>query len=286
MLHRWFIAALALLVGGIVPAYGKDKPEWRSWPLGNRAGLAIGGFFANLDTTVRVDATDGLLGAEINFEQDLGLDDTESLPIVTAYWRFFKRHRLGFYYFNLDRSGQGQSGVDIRFGDHTFQANLPIQAFFDIEAYNLGYSYSILFDEKKDWSIGLALSFQDLGVGLQGTTVLVGPGGGSTPNVSESESVLAPLPTFTTRFAYAFTPKWILETSVGYFTIEVDIGDGQFDGDVINANVGVKWKPVKYFNVGLLYQYFKVDVEVEGTRLNWAVDYEYYGPTLYVGTQF
>jgi hypothetical protein len=280
MLHRWFVAALALLVVGIVPAYGKDKPEWRSWPMGDRAGLVIGGFFANLDTTVRVDGTMGAIGTQISFERDLGLDDTKTRPMVNAYWRFLKRHRLDFLYFNLDRSGDSISAINIRFGDKTFQANLPIQAFLDIETYNFGYSYSILFDEKKDWTIGLALSFQDMAIGLQGT------GAVSAAIVSESDSVLAPLPTFTTQFRYAFTPKWILVAGAGYFTIEIDLGDGQFDGNIYSGHVGMKWKPLKYLNLGLSYQYFDVDVDVEETRLHWAIDYQYDGPMLTIGTQF
>ena len=279
-MHCCFIAALALLVVGIVPAYGKDKPEWRSWPTGARAGLVVGGFFANMDTTVRVDGSMGEIGTAISFERDLGLDDTKTRPMIYTHWRFLKRHQLEFLYFNLDRSGDSVSSVNIRFGDRAFQADLPIQAFLDIEAYNFGYSYSILFDEKKNWTIGLALSFQDLAIGLQGTGEVSGE------IVSESDSVLAPLPTFTTQFRYALTPKWILNASAGYFTIEIDLGDGQFDGSIYSGNLGLQWKPLKYLNLGLSYQYFNVDVDVEDTRLHWAIDYEYYGPMLTIGTQF
>jgi len=280
MQRHWLLISLAVLLLGAEPAIADEEPEWRSWPLGNKAGLLVGSFFANLETTVRVDATSGMLGTQISFERDLGLDDSKTRPVVNAYWRFLERHRLNFYYFNLDRSGDSISSVDIRFGDQVFQANLPLQVFFDVEIFNLGYSYSILFDEKKDWSVGLALSFQDLGVGMQGTVA------GQPLLVSESDSVLAPLPTFTTRFAYALTPKWTLDASAGYFTIGLDVGDGELDGDIINANFGVRWMPVEYLSFGLTYQFFEVDVGVEGSRLGWALDYQYDGPTLYVGTQF
>ena len=48
----------------------------------------------------------------------------------------------------------------------------------------------------------------------------------------------------------------------------------------------MKWKPLKYLNLGLSYQYFNVDVDVEDTRLHWAIDYQYDGPMLTIGTQF
>ncbi len=280
MIRRFLIVPFVMLLLAIGPAYAEEKPQWRSWPLGARGGVKVGSFFANLDTKVRLDGTGGALGTGIDFEQDLGLDDTKTRIMANGYWRFSERHRLDVSYFDLDRSGDGSSTIAIRFGDNVFQADLPLQAFLDIEVFNLGYSYSILFDEKKELALGLALSFQDIAVGLQGTQVLSGI------EVSESESVLAPLPTFTGRFAYAITPKWIVATSIGYFTVEVDSGGDELSGDVIAVNAGVKWQLSKHFNLGLLYQDFRVDVNSKNKTRQLTIDYKYKGPVLYVGWLF
>jgi hypothetical protein len=280
MRYQWLTIPLAVLLIGFGPAYAQGEPEWRSWPLGERFAVNVGSFFANLDTKVRLDATDGSLGTGIDFEQNLGLDDTQTRIMVGGYWRFFKNHRLDFSYFDLDRSGDGSSTVDISFGDEVFQADLPVSAFLDIEVFNLGYSYSILFDEKKELAVGLALSFQDLTAGLQGTAA------GQPLEVSESSSVLAPLPTFTGRFSYAITPKWIVDTNIGYFTIEVDSGGDELSGDIIAGNAGVKWQLLKHFHLGLLYQFFVVDVNTKGETKQLAVEYDYFGPVLFAGWSF
>ena len=280
MRRRLLIIPLAVLLFGVGPVYAQGEPEWRSWPMGERFGVNVGVFFANLDTKVRLDGTGGALGTVIDFEQNLGLDDTKTRIMAIGYWRFFKKHRLDFSYFNLDRSGDSSSTVNIRFGDNIFQADLPLHVFLDIEVFNLGYSYSILFDEKKELAVGLALSFQDIATGLEGTGLLAGL------NVSESSSVLAPLPTFTGRFAYAITPKWIVDTNIGYFTIEVDSGGDELSGDVIAANAGIKWQLLKHFHLGLLYQWFRVDVETKDEAKQLTVEYKYKGPVLYLGTSF
>jgi len=280
MRRYWLILPLAFLLFGVGPVYAQGEPEWRSWPMGERVGVNVGAFFANLDTKVRLDGTGGALGTGIDFETDLGLDETKTRIMAGGYWRFFKKHRLDFSYFNLDRSGDGTSIVNIRFGDNIFQADVPIHAFLDIEVFNLGYSYSILFDEKKELAFGLALSFQDIAVGLQGTGVLSGF------SVSESQSVLAPLPTFTGRFAYAITPKWIVDTNIGYFTVEVDSGGDELSGDIIAVNAGVKWQLLKHFHLGLLYQYFRVDVNTKDEARKLTIEYKYNGPVLYMGTSF
>lgn len=280
MLRYLPIIPIAMFLLDVGSAHAEETAEWRDWPLGERSGLVIGGFFANLETTVRVDGPGGTLGTEISFERNLGLDDTKTRPIAQAYWRFREHHRLIFGYLNLDRSGDSVSSVDIRFGDQVFQANLPLQAYFDVEIFNLGYSYSVLFDEKKDWSVGFALSFQDLGVGLQGTA------GGQSLEINESDSVLAPLPTFTTRFSYALTPEWILETGAGYFTIGADIGEGQLDGTIVTASAGLRWKPSERFSLSVIYKVYDVDVDAEGGRWNWAVDYHYDGPGIFFSAHF
>ncbi len=280
MQRHWLIVALAFLLLTAGPAYAKDKPEWRSWPMGERVGVKVGAFFANLDTTVRIDATNGVFGTAISFERDLGLDDTKTRPVVEAHWRFFKRSRLDFTYFELDRSGDSTTSVNIRVGDNVFQANLPLQAFLDIQAISLGYSYSILFDEKKELALGLALSFQELTVGIQGTVA------GQPLEVSTTEDVLAPLPTFTGRFSYAFTPKWIFKFAVGYFFIETDFGNTRVDGEILGVNTSIDWQVSKHFNVGLGYNLFDVDAATEKERRTTDIDYQYDGPILFVGTKF
>ena len=280
MRRHWLIIPLTLGLISVGPAYAQGDPEWRSWPLGERVGVNVGAFYANLETTVRLDGTGGLLGTSISFEQDLGLDDTKTRPMMEAHWRFFKKHTLGISYFDLDRSGDSSTTINIRIGDQTFQANLPLQAFLDIEVFNLGYSYSILFDEKKELAIGFALSFQDIAVGMQGTVA------GVPLEVSEGESFLAPLPTFTGRFSYAFTPKWILRVAVGYFTIEGDFGETRLDGSIIAGNTSIDWRAFKHFNVGLGYNWFDVDVKTEKEVRLLDIKYQYKDPTLFVGTKF
>ncbi len=186
------------------------------------------------------------------------------------------------FYFSLDRSGSSISNVTIRFGDRAFRANLPIETFFDAEVLNLGYSFSPIFDEKKEFKIGLALSFMDIAAGLQGSETLAG----ITLRVSEETTVLAPLPTFTSGFAYAFTDKWILDLGVGYFTVEVDIGDKDYSGSIVTLIGGIKYKAFKHFGFGLTYDWFNVNLDVTGGRVDWDLDYKYKGPTFSISAYF
>ncbi len=87
------------------PAMAQDKNDWQSWPLADRFTIGVDASFPNLDTRVRIDASDSSPGTTIDFEQNLGMSDTETLPALSASWRFAKKHQLSLDIFNLDRSG-------------------------------------------------------------------------------------------------------------------------------------------------------------------------------------
>ena len=61
-----------------------------------------GTFFASLDTESAV--TSGQAGGRtFNLEDDLGLDDDDSVIFAGLRWRFGKRHSLGVMHMTLDR---------------------------------------------------------------------------------------------------------------------------------------------------------------------------------------
>jgi len=256
----------------------REKPEWRNWPTGDRLNVSVGAFFANLDTKVRLDASEFAIGTAIDFESDLGLEETKTRPIFDLRWRFAKRHVLDFTYFNLDRSGEQINTVTIRFGETVFEPNLqvPLESFLDIEVFEVAYKYSVIHDARKDWSIGLGLSAQDLKAGIRL----------NTPNedeiVREEGDFVAPLPTFGTSFTYAFNDKWLLDLSLGWLDVKIDIGSKEFDGGITDVSGGVRWKAFRNVGFGVAYLYFDVNVDVEDSDWLGFVKYKYYGPLLYL----
>ena len=104
------------------------------------------------------------------------------------------------------------STVVIAVGEEVFDVTLPIQSFFEITAHALSYSYSLLFDERKELAVGIGLSVQDLVLGLQGTASSPEPGAIIDSRLDST----APLPTLDVGFDYAFTDRWIFESRLGW----------------------------------------------------------------------
>jgi len=275
-----FVAALMLISSVAVSA---ETPEWRAWPLGQRLDVGLSLYRPNIDT--RMTLTDGPIVGIIDFEQNLGLKDTESTPQVDLRWRMFKRHSLRFNYFNLDRSGAGVTGGTLGFGDCSvppvaspdcvvLNPDVPVNSFVDIEVFNFAYDFSIFFTERLDWSVGIGFSLQDFDVGIISDAPDI-------PAQSQTKFT-APLPTLATKFSYAINDKWILDVGLNWLEIDLDLdSSGKFDGRILAFDTGVRWHAFE--NVGFFLKYSSFDLEIDvddGADFAGFIDYNYRGPRL------
>ncbi len=273
-LRSFYLPAAIIYLLITAPVGAKEKPEWRNWPLGERFAFSVGAFKPNIDTTVRAVSTGDINpGAAIRFERDLGMSDSETRPIASAKWRFARRHSLGLIYFDLDRSGDTISQVNIKFGDETISVGLPVQSYFDVQVIELQYSYSIFFDEKKDLSVGFGVSFQDIEIGIRSND--------NGTIISEDIDFLAPLPTINARFEYAFTDKWIGLIGLGWLAVEAELGSKEdLKGSIWNSSAGIRYKAFENMSLTLMYSVFDLDIDYYKRDLAGFIDYKYYGPVL------
>src|SRR5436190_23387099 len=93
--------------------------------------LGVGGAaYANFDTTLRVDS-DALVGAVVDLEDTLGVDDTAAVLRVDANYNFDHYHGIAVGYYDIRRSGRRTLAEDITFGDRTFAAGSSVDHEFN-----------------------------------------------------------------------------------------------------------------------------------------------------------
>ena len=260
-------------------ATAQQEDDWQSWPLADRFTVRLDAFFPSLDTRVRVDASDGEPGTTVDFEQNLGMSDTENLPSIGFGWRFAKKHQVALEGFVLDRSGSSITTSEIRFGDEVFVVDLPISSFFDMNIVSLNYSYSLIFDEKKELAFAMGLSVQDIKFGIFGNAGL---------GIIASESgITAPLPTFGLRGAYAFTDKWIGRFGIGILSLDLALSDeDELGGEVLQANASVQHNTFENVHFALSYNYFDVRFDYTTDLRTTSIGYQYHGPAISVVAAF
>ncbi len=241
-------------------------------------GVNLGVFVSATDSSFRIGSG---IGLSIDAEEALGLDATSTVFRTDALWRFTdnKRHRLDFTWFSLSRDATRQIAQDITFEDKdgnpiTIDAGTTAESNFDLDIYELAYSYSFFQDDRIDLAAGIGFFIMPLDFGLRSSGVVDEDG---------SASFTAPLPVFGLRMDVALTPKWFLRTGSQVFYLEYD----NFTGSVLEFKVAVEYNPWEHVGLGLGFDTLRVQLEADGEDypsidFKGNVDFAYTGLQLYL----
>jgi hypothetical protein len=244
--------------------------------------LNLGYFISNVNTDLRFGSG---LGVTIDVEDLLGLDSTNSVFRVGAAWRFTdnRRHRLDFQWFSFRRDGDRTLLEDIKIEDDDgniidIPAGTRVDSFFDLDIYQIAYSYSFFQDDRMDLAASLGLYVMPIHFGLNTTGLL---------NVDESERFTAPLPTIGIRGDFAITPKWYFRSGLQVFYLEI----GEFTGSILEASVAIEYRPWKHLGFGLGYDGLGVNIESDGEDypnidFKGEINFNYTGLLLYTKLYF
>lgn len=275
---RQLLMLLTALTFLLMPQIGMTE-EWdleeKPW---EKFGANFGVFLSNMDTSFRIGSG---LNVNLDVEELLGLDTTTSVFRLDALWRFSKnrRHRLDFSWFSIRRDGERQILQDITIGDGDDQidinAGTKVNSFFNLDIFEMNYSYSFFQDERIDLAAGIGAYIMPLDFGLNVTGLV---------NEEGSANFTAPLPVVGLRMDIALTPKWFIRTGGQVFYLEYD----NFTGSLLKFKAAVEYNPWKHVGLGLGFDTLNVTVEADGDTdwpgidLNGKVDFSYAGIQLYL----
>ena len=248
-----FFCFLACMLFFIQPAWaentGSNDTPWEKF------NVNLGYFISHTNTDFRIGSG---LGVDVNVEDLLGLNATNSVFRVDAFWRFTetRRHRLDFTWFSYHRDGSRTIGQDIEYEDNdgniiTIPAGTQVASKFDLDIYKAAYSYSFFQDKRMDLAASIGLYVMPIDIDLDATGVV---------NVNEEENFTAPLPTLGLRADFAITPKWFLRSAFEIFYLEIK----QFRGAIVASNVALEYLPWKHVGFGLGFNTFNLNIEANG----------------------
>ena len=257
---------------GIAEEWDLEKKPWEKF------GANFGVFVSATDSNFRIGSGVGL---DIDVEGLLGLDSTNSVFRTDALWRFSKnrRHRLDFTWFAFRRDGTKQIGRDFTIEDNngnliTIDAGTNVNSFFDLDIYEVAYSYSFFQDDRIDLAAGLGLYILPMDFGISAAGLI---------NEEGSARFTAPLPVLGLRMDIALTPKWFIRTGSQIFYLEYE----NFTGSVLEFRAALEYNPWKHVGIGLGLDALGVRVEADGEDypeidFKGNVEFNYTGLQLYL----
>ena len=236
-----------------------------------RFSVNVGYFLADLTSEVRVDSKKLGLGTVIDLENSLGLGESVDALRIDALYRFGRRHRVYFTFFDISRDASRAIQFDLQVGDNVFSKGTVVNSEFGVRIYKGAYSYSFFQNEHFDIAASFGLYTADLSFGLA-----------TSGGIAEYEALTAPFPVLGLRGIFAFTDKLFLKQSIDFFWIALD----SYYGRIIDFNMALEYNLFKYFGIGVGYDMVKVKIEADGTdfagsRFRGTVAYDFGGIQLY-----
>jgi hypothetical protein len=277
--------AVSLLVSSVAVA-ADDNPmlndPWR---------IYVGAFHASVDSRLGFSSPDFPNIPDVDIEDVLGVDDSELVAVAGAAWHFAPRHALELEFFSLNRSAQlsGTFTPPIQIDD-IFIENGQITSGYDTTITRLTYAYSIVRSERSDLQLmaGIHVAQLDVAVQLAGdvclptTTPSEPPFCPAATSGDDSKNVSAPLPHLGAAYTYALAPTVAMHLGVKGFAIEID----SIDGTIIEIDADVAWQPWRNIGIGVGARYFKTEVNSTGSDVDGSIEFEYFGPMVYVQATF
>jgi hypothetical protein len=224
-------------------------------------------FIDKADTTITVLSNAGI-GAGVNYKDELGGEESGTVPRIDAYYRFNDKHRIDFTTFEIDRSGKKTITADLQIGDETYYANETVISDIKYTLYKVAYGYSFYRSPEVELSVtaGLNITRYDMQFSQD-----------SGANV-ETAGFTAPLPTFGLHLSYAMTPKWSINYVAESFVVDIE---DKFKGVLLNNELNVEYRLLKNFALGAGAARSSIDASLSTDDWSGRVTDSYHGYTLF-----
>jgi hypothetical protein len=233
--------------------------------------VSVGAFFTDRDSQTRIDGATNP-GTEVDLEGDLGLEKSDTVFRVDAYWRFAEKHRLDFSTFDLSRSATKLIERDIVWDDTTYPVSAEVDVTADLEIYKAAYTWEFLKRGRSFLGATIGIYVADIGASISAESI------GS----SESDDLTAPLPVVGLRGEYRFAERWSIRGSAEVFFIEY----GDYDGSLYDLFAGVDFSVTDNIAVGVGFNSVQLDVGVSKAGFQGDLNWQYDGALAYLKFDF
>ncbi len=238
----------------------------------NRFSLSLGWFFTDRETDTRFETSIGSPGTDIDLEDELGLDKTDSAFRLDGYYRFAPKHQINFSVFDLSRTASTQIQEDISWNNTVFVVDTVLTTDFDLAIYKVDYTWR--FKQRDNWYLGLTggLYIGDFDFDLFTTNVDLFDRGGAT----------APLPVIGLRGEYDFSERWTFRADGEFFFLEYQ----DFDGSLYDVYAGLEYSFSEHMGIGVGVNTVRMNLGLTKTNLSGDLDWEYTGAIVFFRFSF
>ncbi len=268
----------SLLVSGLATtAMAEDKDP--------RFTLTLGGSLIDFNAGIQASSKQFGAGTEIDFEDDLGYDDSDSLGRFQFRWDINPRHSLGLTYLPVSRSATRNVLKDLEYEDQTIGAGAFVNSEVKTNIYDIEYHWNFLKRDRHTLGLTAGIHWMDISFDLDAFGEITDKNNNVTVingSYSTTEDIDAPLPLIGLNYRYDPTDQWRL--IAGFRWLDVTIDD--YAGDILLANVAAEYYFTRNWGVGTSIGSFDMNVDADTSDLLGSFEWEYSGLAVYLIARF
>mgnify|MGYP001824019952 FL=1 len=270
---QWPVVAVAVAAVTILTVATPAEAQRDFEPLFDTFNFKLEGSWVGLTTEIRLDSELLGEGTTLNFEDDLDLGPSKTIPTLAFEWQIAKKHKLGVRWQDITRDSTSQALTEIQWGDETIPINADISLGFDVTQAFIDYTYYPWVKDRWAAGFGLGLRWMD----IQATLSYRGETDEDEVEGSSDVKGSAPLPYLYFEYRRLFSERWRFITGLGWLYISIDdVSGGQWIGKVgieylagkrwafgaaINvATIDVDWDAIETEEVDVLNLALKMDI--------------------------
>lgn len=251
------LTAALLFITSSATLQAQPASDSHPW-ITDRFAIEAGVFFPTSGFKISADGTSP--GRQVDFNGALGVDKSQSTGSLTFRWNFGEKWSVWGQWWALDPSGSRTLDEDITWRDLTFQSGSDVTSGVDVAVGRLFFGREFSNGDHHEFGAGFGLHWLDLEAYIEGEVFINDQSSGFR---RESVDAAAPLPNIGAWYYFSPAQKWLLQARIDWFSANI----GDYDGTLINGSIGANFQLTDHFGLGLSYQYFDLDVDVDSG--NW-----------------
>jgi hypothetical protein len=273
------LAATLVLLPALIfstTAIAQDSSEYHPW-LSDRFHIALGAFARDQNFSIRADGSNP--EEEIDFDETLGVDDSDTSGSLTFRWNIGRKWSLWGQTWKVNSTGGAVLTEDVDFEDLVFQQGSFVNAGVENTVIRVFFGRTFSTGPRHEFGLGLGFHWLELGAFIEGEALINDiPSGFQRGDVSAD----GPMPNIGGWYYFSPSKRWLFEARLDW----LDVSVGDYSGGIFNSQVGINFQAFQHLGVTLAYNYFSLNADVDSGDWRGGAELRYRGPFLALTTNW
>ena len=270
---------LLLLTLASLPVIVKadDKPP-------DRFAFSAGPYYVgNSSTTVAYSPEGVPARIGVNFNRDLGLQESAGSFRIDGAYHYKKRHSINMAWYRVERTGSAILNQDISWDGQEYLTGWEIGSTATTETIKINYLYSFYKSPQTELGIGAGLHNTRISTGLKVTSFgnISPPDGGSYGQQHALEAT-TPLPVLSFELGYNIASRWKAKWNIDTLYLSYEGIHGNFN----DSNIAIEYRAFQGLGVGLGFNKVLFNLEGESNGSHYTANISYDATRIYLRGYF